>query len=128
MNKLLKNISYRRYLESLTIIILDIGFFTKTNANKAPAIVLMLGFVLVYLSIYMLVYVVLSFLKLYAVPIKRKRRLTWYITSVISLFIALESIGELSAKDIIVVLPLAVLAYLYINYAASAKTNEKKIS
>jgi hypothetical protein len=64
-------------------------------------------------------------MKLYGLPIKRKRRLTLYLTGVSSFLIALGSVGELNGKDIVVILPLAVIAYIYINYA---KSNEKKIS
>ncbi len=125
MLKILKKVSYKRYLESLAIVVLDIGFFTKTNANRVPAFALIVGFILVALSVYLLIYLVLSFMKLYGLPIKRKRRLTLYLTGVSSFLIALGSVGELNGKDIVVILPLAVIAYIYINYA---KSNEKKIS
>lgn len=77
------------------------------------------------LTIYLITYIVLSFIKLYGLPIKRKQRLSWYITGVMSMLVALQSIGELGSKDIIVVLPLAVIGYVYINYSGN---NERKIT
>jgi hypothetical protein len=121
MNNLLKNISYRKYVQALCLFVIDLIFFTSTNTTSDPSYLIIIGFFLVSLSFYCLTYIVLSLIKFYGLPINRKRRLSWYITALFSSLIALQSIGQLSPKDVAVLMPLAVIGYLYTGYAKSAR-------
>jgi len=78
---------------------------------------------LLFSSSYLFFYYVLSFLKLYGFPVGKKRRLATYLTVLVGALIALQSIGELTSKDVLVLVPIALIGYLYTGYA---KPNRRK--
>jgi hypothetical protein len=117
MSKLLNSIRFKHYLEAIGLLVLDILFFTTTNTNKDPSWVIIVGFVLVLLSAYIFFYYLLSFLRLYGLPIGRKRRLATYLTFVVGIIVALQSVGELTPKDVLVLVPIALIGYIYTGYA-----------
>lgn len=77
----------------------------------------MLGFILLVLTFYYLIYALLNFSGLYGIKIRRKRQAAIYATSVLGVVVALQSSGELGSRDVWVLLPLAVLGYFYSSYA-----------
>jgi len=123
MSKLLSSIRTRHYLETFGLLVLDIIFFTTTNTDKDPSYIIIVGFVLLFSSSYLFFYYVLSFLKLYGFPVGKKRRLATYLTVLVGALIALQSIGELTSKDVLVLVPIALIGYLYTGYA---KPNRRK--
>jgi hypothetical protein len=114
---------YRHFWQALGLFVLDVAFFTKTNASKVAPFVLIIGFVLLVLTCYELLYGLLSVVRLYGLPVRYKQRLALYLVGVLGLMLALQSIGELTPRDILVLLPLATLAYIYGIYASSRKNN-----
>jgi hypothetical protein len=110
-----------RLLRTAGLFFLDFLFFTNTNVNGVASYVLAVGFILVVLTLYELTDVVLGFLKLYGLPVKRKTLLTRYITLTAGILIAFKSIGQLSGRDILVIIPLAILSYIYMSYPKSDK-------
>ncbi len=103
----------------LLLITVDFIFFGSTSATKVTSYLVIVGFVLWALSVYAIIYYALVVIKMYGLPIKNKRRLTSYLTILFSGFFALQSIGELSTKDILVIMPIAIIGYAYINYFRS---------
>jgi hypothetical protein len=101
----------------ISLIIIDLCLFTATNAASVTSFMLIVGFVLLAVTLYYLIYGLLSLAGFYGVAIKQKRRPALYLTFLGGGLIALQSIGELSSRDIAVILPLAVLGYLYVSYA-----------
>lgn len=77
---------------------------------------IMVGFGLLVVTIYYLVYGLVSLAGLYGLRAKRKQRLSLALTGVLGILIALQSVGELGGRDILVLLPLAMLGYLYSSY------------
>jgi hypothetical protein len=116
MSKLLKNIRTRHYVEASGLLIVDLIFFASTNTNKDPSFVVIIGFALLIMSIYILSFATLGFFRLYGLPLKELKRPAIYITILLSLLIALQSIGELTPKDVLVLLPIIVIAYVYTGY------------
>jgi len=114
---------HRHFWQAITLLVLDIAFFTKTNASQVAPIVLIIGFVLLVLTCYELLYGLLSVARLYGLPIRYKQRLALYLSGVAGLILALQSIGELTPRDVLVLLPLATLGYIYGVYATSRKRN-----
>jgi hypothetical protein len=122
----LKLIKHRRLWQGIALLILDLVFFGTTDANSTPAYAVIIGFVLIIFSLYILLYCLLSLARLYGLPLKHKKRLSIVLTSVIGGMIALQSISELSPRDVLVLLPLAALAYVYITY--NKENSTKRIS
>jgi hypothetical protein len=114
--KTIKIIRLKRFWQVLAIIVIDAVFFTETNASSVAPIVLVLGFVLLMLTSYELLYGLLSLAKIYGLPVRHKHHLSLYLSAVMAVVIALQSIGELTARELIVLIPLVVLVYIYSVY------------
>lgn len=106
----------------LGLIGLDGLFFGLINAAEAPAIMMIIGFALLSISLYYLIYGLVGLSSLYGLSL-RKRPLARYLTIIASSLLALQSIGQLSARDIQVLLPLVLLGYGYAAYARNLKRN-----
>jgi hypothetical protein len=104
------------------LLVADAAVFSVTNADNVPSFELIVGFLLLATTFYYLMCSLLTFVRLYGVSIKRKRRLAGALTGMMSGLVALQSIGELNSRDAVVLLPLIVVAYVYSFYA---KTNTR---
>ena len=91
--------------------------FGFTNPRDVPSFGLMAGFLLLTVSLYYAVNRLLSLARLYGFTIRRRRRLATLITAVTAALVGLQSMGELNSRDILVSVPLAIIAYTYIAYA-----------
>lgn len=96
--------------------------FGLTNASSASSFVLIAGLILLVVTFYYLVNALLNFVRLYGLSIKRKKRLALYITGFLAGLVALQSIGELNTRDVMVLVPLAFIGYAYSFYA---KNNQR---
>jgi hypothetical protein len=114
---------HRHFWQALGMLILDVAFFTRTNASTVAPFVLIVGFVLLVITCYELLYGLLSAARLYGLPVRYKQRPAVYLSGVLGLILALQSIGELTPRDILVLLPLATLGYIYGVYVTSHKRN-----
>jgi hypothetical protein len=95
----------------------DAILFGNTNAASVSSFMVMVGFILLILTFYYLIYGLISLSQLYGIRINRKRQAAIYATSVLGVVVALQSSGELGSRDVWVLLPLAVLGYFYSSYA-----------
>jgi hypothetical protein len=114
--KLLKVLGHSRFWRVVALFIVDVLFFSRTNSNKVPSYLLMAGFILVVATIYQGVYLLLSIGRFYGIPVAHKKRMSGYISGVIGILLALQSVGELGLRDVLVIIPLALIAYLYTTY------------
>jgi hypothetical protein len=95
--------------------------FGLTNAASVPSFVLMVGFLLLSVTFYYLIRGLLTFVGLYGVSVRRKRRLAAVMTGAVSGLVALQSIGELNSRDVLVLVPLMLIGYVYTSYGKSAR-------
>ncbi len=63
----------------------------------------------------------LALTKLYGLPIRHRKRVLRTLALVISGTLALQSMGQLSMRDILILAPLTALMYFYIAYSKSSK-------
>ena len=78
---------------------------------------LIVGFVLVALSTYGLLRLCLAMLAFYGVPLKHKgRRIALLVGISCAISLALQSLGELTMRDVVVLTLLSGLAYIYMTY------------
>lgn len=112
-------IKLKPYRKLLGLLVVDALLFNSTNAARAPAFMLIVGFVALMATCYYLFYGVLGFARLYGLAFPRKRRLAGYLTLWTGFLLALQSIGELNSRDILVLLPLVAIGYAYSSYAKS---------
>jgi hypothetical protein len=122
---------YVTYLPIVAILLIDGFFFTLTDPNASSTSTLIAGCVLVALTFYTLISKIFGFINFSNMGLaKRNRFLAAYTTVVVVGIIALQSIGDLSLRDILIYVPLAILLYLYLSYGKGKNylkdKNEKK--
>ena len=119
----LKVTHYRHFWQALVVLIADVAFFTRTDASKIAPFLLIVGILLLAVTCYELMYGLLSFARLYGLPIRHNKRLAVYLSGTLVVIVALQSIGELTTRDILVLLPLATIGYIYGMYASTRRRN-----
>ena len=82
---------------------------------------LIVGYLLLCATLYYLFDGLLSLGRLYGVPVRHKKRFLRTAILLAGGVIALQSIGQLSPRDILVLAPLSILLYLYVAYARSTR-------
>lgn len=108
MSKIPKTFHHFMAVAALTILL-----FCSVNAHNAPTWVIISGLILLCVSLYYLFYGLLALLGLYGIHLAHRRQKALYLTILAGLLLALKSTGELSARDIWVLAPLAALGYFY---------------
>jgi hypothetical protein len=99
------------------LLVVDGVVFSLTNAGSVPSFMLVVGFLLLAMTGYYLIHGLLSFVRVYGLSVKRKRRLAAILTAVAGGLTALQSIGELNGRDVVVLLPLVAIGYAYSVYS-----------
>jgi len=116
-------IRHRRLLARLSLLLAaDAVVFGGTDAHRVSAVVTIIGFGLLIATVYYLVYGILAIVRLYGVVIKHKQRLAGSLTGLAAFIVALQSVGELNVKDVLLVLPLVVVGYVYTAYGLDRQT------
>jgi hypothetical protein len=113
----MKLISHRRFQLIVLLFAVDGIIFGLTDPQQVPSIMLAGGFLLLAITLYQLLLGLLQAANWYGLPgSKHRKRQARTLTGLVSGLIALQSIGELGSRDVLVLLPLAFVAYLYISY------------
>ncbi len=106
-----------RKLPLLALIAADLSVFGATSPQNASSIVLFIGFLLLAATFYVLLLGALRLVAWYGIsPGRYRKRFIRLTAGVFSGLVALQSIGELSSRDVLVLLPLALIAYIYLSY------------
>ena len=103
--------------------LVDLLFFGLTDPSRVPSSYFIVAFILVAVTIYASAKGFCQLLKWYGMPIKRQQRVALTFGGIASGLLALQSVGQLTTRDLAVLLPLAVLAYFYFSYNPSAKSS-----
>jgi hypothetical protein len=112
----------RQTISGLVLVVADGLFFTTTNPNKVASSVLIVGFALVALTIYGLLRLLLAVATFYGLPLKnRGRRIALLIGISTAIGVALQSLGELTLRDVVVLILLTGLIYVYTSYGRDHK-------
>jgi hypothetical protein len=100
-------------------------FFGLSDPSKVPSFVLIIGFGLLVAILYQGIYGLLTVSSWYGfLPNRRSRqRLATVTATALGSLVALQSIGELSHRDVLVLMPLMIGVYFY-TYAA--RTEKKQ--
>lgn len=110
----LKNRSSRFLL--LTIV-LDVVFFSTTNPAKVAPLWLIAGFLLLVVTLYWFFRGLTLVLGVYIKSMQKQRaQLTGVLTITTTILLGLQSMGQLSVRDFLVLLPLVLLGYFYLRY------------
>ena len=105
--------NYRRYI---ALIIVDVLFFGLTSPNSSSFVIIP-AFTLVIINILAITDLLMRYF-MQIIPIKDaiRRRVTVVVSVTIALIVALQSIGQLTLRDVVTIVPLAGLLYFYMSY------------
>ena len=118
-------IKYRSIVLPL-FILLQVIFFSSINPFSAEAFILFMGIFLIICDLYLLINQTLIFLSKEFMFIKlRRKKLTIVVTSIGALLVMLESLGQLTFKDIIVIIMLALIVYWYTWYIMDSSNSSR---
>lgn len=107
----------RKLIQLVALFVLDALFFTLVNPVNAYAIIIVVGFVLLIFTLYVLIDFLLALgERIIPFSAHTKRRMALASTLVLGLLIAMQSIGQLTVKDVLAVIPLVVVLSLYFSY------------
>lgn len=104
------------------LLMVDAIFFSVINPTKAYALVVIVGFGLLVLTIYAIIDLLLMLLTR-VVPLSdllHKRILTAG-TMLLGLLIAMQSIGQLTVRDMFALIPLVLVLAFYLSYQTKHK-------
>lgn len=100
----------------VAILIVDGLFFSFTKPVTASSLVLIAGFALLVVTAYLMLRLFFALVGALVPAIARQKHLVLFITAIFGVMAALQSLGQLSIRDFIVVLIFASFIYLYGSY------------
>lgn len=114
INKIIDN-HYFRLL--VVLIVADLMFFGLVNPAKTPSYNLIVGFLLFTITAYVMVGALFRLAVWYGIAkADRQKYFSRIITGGVAGIVALQSIGQLYSRDVLVLTPLAILIYMYLSY------------
>jgi hypothetical protein len=97
--------------------VLDALFFSLTDPARVAPLWLIVGFILAVATMYWFFRAAMLLLGVYSKAVRKQaRQLARVLTLAAALLIALQSMGQLSLRDVLVLAPLLIIAYTYIRY------------
>jgi hypothetical protein len=110
-----------RFRRLAALIAADLLFFGMTDPANVPSFALIIGFLLFAITLYQFVKGLIRFGSWYGLTFtQRQQRLARITTGVVAGLVALQSMGQLGGRDVLVLVPLALVTYLYISYGQAA--------
>jgi hypothetical protein len=127
MKYIMKIIARRRFWQLAGLLGADGLIFGGMNPDTSHSFMLIVGFLLFSASVYYVLDGLLTLPGLYGLRIRHKRRLVVSLTTLSAGLMALQSIGQLSLRDLLVLSPLALLSYIYISRAKSMRQRAQAV-
>jgi len=101
------------------LLVVDVLFFGFTDPAEIPSAGLIIGFLLFAVTLYQLVRGLFKIGAWYGFGFsKAQQRLARIMTAVIAAAVGLQSMGQLGGRDLLVLLPCALVAYMYVSYGS----------
>ncbi len=113
--------SRRSLWQAVGLLGLDGLLFCTTDVSKVPSFIVIVGFGLLAATLYWIIRGLLRAGRLYGLTIRRQRTVSFYLTGIVAGLLALQSIGGLTHRDIMVLLPLSLIGYGYGVYLKNAR-------
>ena len=104
---------YRSVLILIIFLVLDGLFFGLSNPNKINQLLLLVSFLLIGITFYLLFWNIFRYVTLLGISINNKRSLALFISILIILLLSLKSIGQFSLIDLISLSGFLIIIYIY---------------
>lgn len=109
---------YRHYLLLLAA---DVLFFGSVSPSSSTFVIIP-AFLLIILTIYAVFAFLVGYVgKMFAVKPTNQKRIVLMLTASSGIIIALQSIGQLTIRDVVTIVPLILVLYLYVSYTKSRR-------
>lgn len=105
------------------LLVADTMVFGGSDPQKVPSIMLIVAFLLLTATFYYLLRILIKAVRWYGVKTRYPGRLAAVVTVVVAFIMALQSIGELTGRDILVLLPFVVIGYLYASFGSKRQNS-----
>lgn len=116
-------LTHKKSLLVIGLVAIDSLFFGFTSPARVPAPLLIVGFLLVVATLYAGLRLVLSIAGVYSPWFRRQQRPVAYLTGLLAVTLALQSIGQLTLRDVVVLIVLSGVLGLYYEYSKSKTTS-----
>lgn len=104
------------------LILADCLFFGFVNPSVASSGVVIVGCLLLGASLYALSRLLMQFAGvLLPIGVQPQRRLALCVALSVTIMLLLQSVGQLSWRDLFAIVPISIIGYAYWGYAASQK-------
>jgi hypothetical protein len=99
------------------LILVDAVFFGLTNPSKVPAVLLIAGFALIVVNLYALSLGLVALSRWYGISLgAHSKKIVLIITGFTGALIGLQSMGQLSVRDLVILMPFVAIGYFYSSY------------
>jgi Ca2+/Na+ antiporter len=104
---------------------IDVLFFGLINPTTSNSYVVILGCILIILTIYALVLIITRLAAIF-IPVSAavQKRFALFVSLLLAFMLLMQSIGQLSARDLIAILPLLVVLYIYLTYISKGRSQQ----
>lgn len=117
----MKHMRSRPFWFGLGLFITDALFFGLTNPVRVASIFLMVGFALVLLTVYWLVFNFQKIAGFYMPWLTTQKYLSLTVVACVGILLALQSIGQLTPRDTLLIPFAAFVVYAYASYGKKSK-------
>jgi Ca2+/Na+ antiporter len=107
------------------LIILDAGFFSLVDPRNSSSFMIIIGCILIGLTLYLVLRALTRLAGVFfTISDHTQRRFVIFITILLMFMLLMQSIGQLSLKDILAIVPLMIVLYLYLTYTSKTKARQ----
>ena len=106
------------------MIIGDILFFSNTNPSPATLPLMIMGFLLIFTSFYIIFRLGFKLLRVIGFFELHRRWVIEFLAGSFFILIILQALGQLTFKDIAALVPVAIIGYFYYTYISSQKITD----
>ena len=117
LTKLIRRSHFRRISGLLAA---DAVLFGTTDPRDTASFMLIVGFLMLSATIYYVLDGLLAVSRLYGLRLRNDKRVKKTATMLVGGLLALQSMGQLSLRDLLILAPLTALAYFYTAYSSQA--------
>lgn len=117
-----KILTHKNSLLLFGLVAVDSLFFGFTSPTRVSSPLLIVGFSLVVATLYGSLRLALSIAGVYSPWFRRQKRPVAYLTGLLGVTLALQSIGQLTLRDVVVLMVLSAVLGLYYEYSKSKTT------
>lgn len=116
----MRHIKSRPVVYTIGLITINGLFFGLTNPGTVPSIMLIAGFGLVLATFYWLFYNLQRLAELYVPSLSKQKQLPATLIIVLGTLLALQSVGQLTFRDSLLIPLAATVFYMYTAYGKSS--------